>query len=573
MKQNIKTFLLNILFLLRVISNVKQKFLVIMLFLSTSIMALAPLINIELTRNLINSIQVKSNINVIITIFLLMLLMQLIQRSLTQISEYYKQVLHMKLNNLIPELIMKKVSDMDFKSIFNDQTQNELYYLRTNTSQKLSSSLEQMFAIASSSVTVVSMCLYLIQWSPLYFLVISLASLPIAFVQLHFNKQRFDLSKKLNIKYREQFYLLYISTTAQYIKDITQHRSMDYLISLHSHHFHNIFSFSRKLAFKEKLSSFLASLIGLFSLGFLEFNIISRALRGELLIGTLTSLLQSLGRTAGGIQSLIFSLSGFNNDLLYIDNLRSFLDKAKQSNKIEKDDYDSSEIHLSGRNLSYVVSNKIIFENVNFDFYPGEIIGITGVNGSGKTTLLEVIHGTKEQSSGEIYFNNNPSYQYTDQQRVKMSQMLHQSPSRYELTFKENVGISNINTLSKTDDIFKFIYGIDPTSNLNNFNFENSTRLGEWYEDSKSISGGQWQTISIYRLFFRDSPIYLLDEPTNNLDKGSINKLISLLKDVAHKGSLIILISHDEEFISDLCTDVYRIDSNGLTCSTPEKQF
>jgi ATP-binding cassette, subfamily B, bacterial NisT/SpaT len=559
----------NLILMYRVVSTLKLQYLVLVLFIFTFGTSLIPLLNIELTKNLINNIQIGSGIKVVIIIFSIMLTVQFISRLLAYYSQYLKQILHLKLNNMIPELIMNRISGMKFDLLFNEQTQNELYFLRTQTSTKISTIIEHIFTIFSSIITISSMWIYLIQWNPLYALIVTLFSLPIGFVQLHFNKKKFNLSKELNKKYREQFYLLYISTTSQYIKEIVEHSSMKYLISLHSSLFKKIFAPTKSLNMKEKLSNFSASLLGLISVGYLEFKIILTALNGEILLGTLTSLLQALNNVAGGIQKLILSISGFYNDWLYVNSLRSFLEK--EEDREEEEVKIQNTINLSARNLCFSIGEKVIFENINFDFKPGSIVGITGSNGCGKTTLLEVLHGIKKQTSGEIYFNNIPSVEFKDNQRIEISQMLHQTPARYELTLNENIGISDPNKLLK-ENIKDYVNSIDPNTFLNDNNLNVSTRLGEWYEDSRSLSGGQWQSISIYRLFYNKSFIYLLDEPTNNLDNKSLKKISSIIKNSINENSIIILVSHDLEFISEVCSEVYTMTSYGIEQNLPVAQ-
>ncbi|WP_409294012.1 ATP-binding cassette domain-containing protein [Peribacillus sp. SCS-26] len=379
---------------------------------------------------------------------------------------------------------------------------------------------------------------------------------------MYFNKENFKLSKKLNKKFREQFYILFIATNPGNIKEIVEHRSMDYLISLHSNLFKSIFNLTRKLAIKENISNFSISLISLASITFLEFKIIMKALRGEILLGTLTSILQALNSVAGGIYSLIMSLSNFYNDWLYIDYLRSFL--KKDQIKLESGHYNFKKICLEARNLSYIKNGKIIFENVNFKFNSGKIIGILGKNGSGKTTLLEIIHGLKTQSSGDLLFNDIPSTILNDFERITISQMLHQSPSKYEFSLRENIGISNIDQLGKEKNIMNHVKWLDPNSFLSKANYSEAIRLGEWYEDSKQISGGQWQSLAIYRLFYKDAPIYLLDEPTNNLDFQSILNMSSIIKKAASENSIIIIVSHDDNFINHICDEIYTMVPEGL---------
>ncbi|APC65580.1 hypothetical protein AAV35_14150 [Salimicrobium jeotgali] len=108
------------------------------------------------------------------------------------------------------------------------------------------------------------------------------------------------------------------------------------------------------------------------------------------------------------------------------------------------------------------------------------------------------------------------------------------------------------------------IYGFDKDSFIFQEQFEEETQLGEWYRNSNSLSGGQWQKIGLYRLIYREAYIYLLDEPTNNLDKKALENFKDFLDPIRHN-SLIIIVSHDEHFLAQNCTEIYEMSENGMT--------
>ena len=58
------------------------------------------------------------------------------------------------------------------------------------------------------------------------------------------------------------------------------------------------------------------------------------------------------------------------------------------------------------RNISKTINKKKILDNINFDVYEGEIVGLVGKNGAGKSTLLKIMTGLYSYDEGEIYYYN-----------------------------------------------------------------------------------------------------------------------------------------------------------------------
>lgn len=77
------------------------------------------------------------------------------------------------------------------------------------------------------------------------------------------------------------------------------------------------------------------------------------------------------------------------------------------------------------------------------------------------------------------------------------------------------------------------------------------------------MSGGQWKKIGIYRLFFKNSPIYILDEPTESLDAEAVNDLIRIMNGLS-KDVTVIVVSHDTTFLQKICTEVYEMTQKGI---------
>lgn len=559
-------FIKNLLFLFKIINSKKIIFSALLVLIFTVFQSITPLLNLEITKQLLNFIQKGTTSNKIIVLFVFLLLIQLISEVINSINVYFTQIFKLKIDNIVTEMIMRQTSSIKHEDILSSVIQEKLYFLRTQSTAKISSMFLSFISIFSSVITFFSMFIYLFNWNPWYAFISTFLSIPGGIIQLYFNKKEFSLMQNLSRHRREQFYLLFISTTKEYIREITEHRSMKYLIDLHLNLFKLIIKPTSSLLIRQRISYLFAGFLGLSGIGYTEYQTLKLVINGDILLGTFTSILQALGQVSGGTQKLIISLSGVHSDWLYARNLRGFMD-LKFDDKLESTKNQkklNKPITLEAKNLSYIVGEKSIFEGLNFEFSVGSIIGITGANGSGKSTLLEIILGIRKATKGQLLFNKVPSDYISDKQRVNLCQMLYQQPQKYEFTLSENIGIADVEQLiDQNDKILEYIVSLDEKSFLFNSDLQDNTRLGEWYEESRSLSGGQWQRIALYRLFYRKAPIYLLDEPTNNLDNSSIELLEKMLKNVSNT-SLILIVSHDTKLLERICTDIYELKQSSF---------
>jgi len=555
----------NLFFLLKIFNLPSFRLFSIFLLFIIIISSLMPLLSIELTKRLLNAIQLGKEIETILSILFFMIAMQTIQKLINTINNYLTGLFQLRLNNYVTELIMKKISMLKFEELFSSVVIDKLYFLRTTSTMKIGSIFSSSISMFSNIITFISIFIYLFNWIPLYAILVAICSIPVGIVQLYFNNKNFILSKNINKFHREQFYLLFISTTPESLKEITQYSSMSYIVESYQKIFKKIYNPTKSLSLKVTIATMITSLLGVLAIGYSQYKTILLVFEGQILIGTLMSILQSLGIVFQRMQGLIMTFGGFHNDWLYVNNLRDFLSIESSKNDSRLTNPVESSVSITAKNLTYCVDGVTIFENLNFHFSAGSIIGIMGENGTGKSTLLDIIQGLKKQTSGELYFNDMLTTDILDTQRVKLCQTLLQNPVRYELSLSENVGIADSEKYrTYGSDILEYIYHIDKESFVFDNNIKKETLLGNWYDESHPLSGGQWQRLALYRLLYRNTPIYLIDEPTNNLDENALYLLEDFIKSLS-KENLVIIISHNTNFLSKNCSQIYTMSKQKMS--------
>lgn len=179
-------------------------------------------------------------------------------------------------------------------------------------------------------------------------------------------------------------------------------------------------------------------------------------------------------------------------------------------------------------------------------FKKGVINCIVGTSGTGKTTLLNSLLGLKEYESGDIIVNNHYRMQnlFFENERVSLS---FQGEVLFDRSIVENICHPN----SRLDDRTK--------AYINLFDMQDIiARDGAGNEQIKnSLSGGEKKRISLIRCLSKDAEVYILDEPTNELDETNVQKVMQALSNLKHN-AVVIVISHDKR-IKDISDNVIEL--------------
>lgn len=204
---------------------------------------------------------------------------------------------------------------------------------------------------------------------------------------------------------------------------------------------------------------------------------------------------------------------------------------------------DVQSIELQHVQFSY--GEKIVFKNLNCVINKNSFVGISGNSGKGKTTLIDIILGFLSPSSGSVLFNGQTMAAREIKSLWSQIAYVKQTP------FLVHDSILNNITLYRNNIDIKKLNRILEVTGLNDW----ISQLHEGIhtiitESGKNISGGQRQRIAIARALFKDSPVIILDEPFNELDKASEISLLNYLRQLSLNGKTIVLVTHNTNSFS-----------------------
>ncbi|OZI11438.1 phosphonate C-P lyase system protein PhnK [Bacillaceae bacterium SAS-127] len=189
-------------------------------------------------------------------------------------------------------------------------------------------------------------------------------------------------------------------------------------------------------------------------------------------------------------------------------------------------------------------------QNVSFDVYPGEVIGIVGESGSGKSTLMRCLYFDQEATSGEVYiqpFENGEKNVFdvsSQQKRYIRNHLMGKVYQNPLLGLKMNVSsIGNIaEKMLSAGHREVAVMESRGKELLDHVNIP-VHRMKEW---PKNFSGGMQQRVQIAKALTNNPPLLLLDEVTTGLDLSVQANVLDLIRKILRERQMsVVLVSHD----------------------------
>lgn len=235
-------------------------------------------------------------------------------------------------------------------------------------------------------------------------------------------------------------------------------------------------------------------------------------------------------------------------------------------------------LRLVGINKSFGAVQAL--SNVDFEVYPGEVVGLVGDNGAGKSTLIKVIAGVNPADSGSISVEGHEVQISTPHDATRLGiETVYQ-----DLALCDNLDVV-ANLFLGREDLRPSVPGVGGV--LNETEMEARTVEVLRQLDVKTIksvrvpvaalSGGQRQSIAVAKTILRNPKVVLLDEPTAALGVAQTRQVLNLIRRLRERGLAVVVISHNLADVFEVVDRVIvlrlgrRVGSYDVHSTTPEQ--
>lgn len=438
--------------------------------------------------------------------------------------------------------IMKKSEEIETIDYYEDHNfYNDIEILSSESSWRPVNLLVFGTSIISNSILFVSMLFIFASFHVLIALAMLFVLVPQAIIAYSLQAQAFETLVSNSEESRKLEYYSQTLLSSKSIKEVRLYNLYKFFIDKYTASFNKI----KKGVHKERKKKFRNSLFflivtALISVGTFIYIIYSIRI-GSLGLGAIMLFASSVVYAMNSMSRLIEDSSLLYDTLLYMEKFFKFneIKTAFESGNLEMpDDIDSIEF----KNISFTYPNgdQKALSNISFSVNKGEKIAIVGENGAGKTTLVKLLSRFYKINDGDILINGVPISNYSYEAYREKIAAIFQDFAKFDLSIRENIVISDLNKKENIDEIElalkKSGFDKDFTANLDKV-------LGQRFEDSTDISGGQWQRLALARAFYSGAPILILDEPTSALDARIEYEIFQKFLELT-EGKTVFFITH-----------------------------
>ena len=206
-----------------------------------------------------------------------------------------------------------------------------------------------------------------------------------------------------------------------------------------------------------------------------------------------------------------------------------------------------------------------VLKGIDIDIYRGDVVCLIGPSGCGKSTFLRCLNRLEIPTDGSIKFEGvEVDDSHIDAVRQKMGMVFQHFNLFPHLTVKQNLELAP--TLLKLKDKEAISAKAD----------ELLARVGlsdkaDAYP--KSLSGGQQQRIAIARALAMDPDVILFDEPTSALDPEMVGEVLELMKELAHTGITMLVVTHEMGFARNVSSRTVFMENGVVVEEAPSQEF
>lgn len=250
-------------------------------------------------------------------------------------------------------------------------------------------------------------------------------------------------------------------------------------------------------------------------------------------------------------------------EFLNIDDRFKFVKPTDKNIAIESID----KIEFRDVTFKYPEKENFVLKNVSFTISKGECVSFVGLNGSGKTTIIKLLLRLYDPNQGEILINDIPIRDLDLKNYWKLFSTVFQDFATYAVSILENVSMTETNSTDAErveDEINRNGLAQRVAREANGLH----TALSRDFDPTGTLfSGGERQRVAFCRAHYKDSQVYILDEPSSALDATAEQDLFNFIKSIASSNDHIVIFVSHRLSTSTIADNIIYIEQSNVKCS------
>ncbi|MCK9368784.1 ABC transporter ATP-binding protein/permease [Candidatus Dojkabacteria bacterium] len=465
-----------------------------------------------------------------------------------------------------------KISSLDISRFEDSKMSDEILKARDNlwkvrdfVDTSIDLLLEFIGAVVSGAI--------IFNFSPILGVFLLITAVPSATVTLRFIKKWYEFYDNNIQSFRKRGWVQSNITNEDRVKQNRVNKADSVLTKM----LHQITNFIAPKELKVRTDEFRqASFVSIFdqlSDMVVPIVILLQVLSGSLTLGQYSFFTGRAFDFSGRFDNIIGDISAIFDNALGMAHVKHLFDTNNNINsgatKLNLSEVPT--IEFKNVYFKYPGSEKYALRDINLVVNPKDEIAIVGENGAGKTTLIKLMLRLYDTTSGLILVNGKNINELDLQSYYKVVSTLFQDYGNYGmLTVSENISIgapqrfsiTEVKNAAKFAEADKFIEGLK-----NKYD----TVLSKQFKDGTNLSTGQSQKIALARMFYRNSPVLIFDEPTASIDPTSEYHIFKRIYEFM-RDKTVIIISHKFSTVRN-AQKVYVMDKGKIVESGSHREL
>ena len=534
------------------------------------IQGLFPAVSIFLTREMVNAlvlvIDSNGDLDILISalpIISFLGLTILAKEIIGDIQNYVRTVLANKTQDYMFNLIFKQTTTLDMQFYESPLYYDQLQRASTDAVSRPLSLLQNLNSLLQGAITLITMLGVLFTFSWWIPPLLIIGTLPSLRISLQSTKIRQKWRLKNTFEQRRLVYYKQTLTQAKPASELRIFGLANYFQELHRKLRKKLREESLGLLWNSLKRKFGANIIGLMvmisSTGWMAWY----AFQGNLNLGDIVMFWQAINQGRSLIRQQFNSVDSLYNDLLFLDDLFTFLDLKPiikdPPNPTKVPPGLNKSINLENITFRYPFSESTALENFNLIIPAKKIVAIVGKNGAGKSTLFKLLCRFYDPEQGKITWDGVDIKDMEQEEIRRRITVLFQNPLVFDDSAADNIKFGDLENNPTLDQIKSAAVSGGAQEIINKLPDGFDTMLGKRFGKA-DISIGEWQRMALSRAFIREAELIILDEPTSAMDSWAEYSWMKRFRKMVNNRSALI-ITH--RFTTAMQADIIHVMVDG----------
>jgi ATP-binding cassette subfamily B protein len=473
-------------------------------------------------------------------------------------------------SNFVSIRLMVHSATLDLTQFEDPATYDHLERARQQTTGRIAL-LAQLFSMAQDAITLTTLAIVLVAYSPWLLLLLVAAVFPSFLGETHYAALSYSLLFRRTPERRELDYLRFVGASDETAKEVQIFGLAPWLAERYGVLSRRYYQENARLSIRKGAASALLSVVSTGGYYAAYVVILRQAVARIITIGTLTFLAGAFMRSRDLIQRLLLAASDVYAQCLNLRDLFAFF--ALRPTVVSR---------AGARPAPTPIREGFVFENVSFRYAgsdlwavrhvnlvirPGERIALVGENGAGKTTITKLLARLYDPTEGKVLLDGVDLRDYDLASLRQAISVVFQDFVRYDMRFDENIAVGGIEIAGAYLETMNAAREPDAAPNvpaaangvgariaeaaerslaaslLPRLPLGYRQMLGRRFEGGVELSGGEWQKVALARAYMREAQVLILDEPTAALDARAEYEVFLRFGELM-AGRTAVLISH-----------------------------